>query len=420
MKKIVIGMTGPTGSGKSTVGKLLCEKGFKIVDADKTARRVTEKGSPTLGELCSEFGDDILLGNGELDRAELAKRAFADKESLEKLNSITHPAIINLIKEEISALQDSGETRIVLDAPQLFEASAQNLCDCVISVLADKETRLERIMARDNISQEQALSRINAQKSDEFFTENSDFVIYNNSDTEALTPQIDLMLEKTLEELKMDTASATDCRPISENPETQAKISRSDEKTSKRKLAVFGLLAVFVVGFIVGAIVFLTSSKYTDVIDRSIELCQNPTTQTIEEVYPEQMWDYLIKDRYSKLDPTITSAEDIIEKHLFEQTKEIGTRMTADFGRDWNISYEIISKEQLGKDERNEIVTDLENTLSRQVKIKKAYHINLSYSISGTKTSDGFMSFTAVKISGEWYAVEKIPNSGWRLTVLEF
>lgn len=195
MKKIVIGMTGPTGSGKSTVGKLLCERGFKIVDADKVARRVTEKGSPTLSELCSAFGDDILLASGELDRAELAKRAFADKQSLEKLNSITHPAIIALIRSEIASLQASGEEKIILDAPQLFEAGADTLCDYIISVLADMETRLGRIMARDNISREQALSRINAQKSDEFFVENSSLVIYNDSDTEALIPQINKLSE---------------------------------------------------------------------------------------------------------------------------------------------------------------------------------------------------------------------------------
>ena len=199
MKRIVIGMTGPTGSGKSTVGRLLCERGFKIVDADKVARRVTEKGSPALCELCCAFGDDILLDSGELDRKELAKRAFADSDSLATLNSITHPAIIGLIEQEIAQLANQGERKIILDAPQLFEAGADKLCGFVLSVLADRETRLDRIMARDSISREQANARINAQKSDEFFVENSDFVIYNNADPEALKPQIDAFVEKISE-----------------------------------------------------------------------------------------------------------------------------------------------------------------------------------------------------------------------------
>ena len=196
MKNIVIGMTGPTGSGKSTVGHMLREKGFKIVDADKVARRVTEKGSPTLWELCSAFGDDIMLESGELNRAELAKRAFADSDSLATLNSITHPAIIRLIEQEIAQLANQGEGKIILDAPQLFEAGADKLCGFVLSVLADRQTRLARIMSRDGITKEQADARINAQKTDEFFVENSDFVIYNNTNTDALKPQIEAFVNK--------------------------------------------------------------------------------------------------------------------------------------------------------------------------------------------------------------------------------
>lgn len=417
---IVIGMTGPTGSGKSTVGKLLCEKGFKIVDADKVARRVTEKGSPVLSELCSVFGDDILLGSGELDRAVLAKKAFSGKESLEKLNSITHPAIIELIKQEIDALKASGETKIILDAPQLFEAGAQSLCDFILSVLADKEIRLERIKLRDNITDEQALSRINAQKSDKFFIENSDFVIYNNSDTGTMTPQIDLLLSKILEVRKVGT-NFDNCQPFSINPETQANIESVNKRPSpKKRFALLGAIAVCVIAVIAVGIILLTSNGYTEVIDKSLELYKNPSTQTIEEIYPEQMWDFLLNDRYSVIDDSIDDVDDIIEKYLLTETQEISKKISADYGEAWEFEYEIISEKKLDKEVVEQIANDLEKATSREMKVKKAYKINISYAISGTKTTENFASFTAIKIDSDWYTVETYPEIGWRITVLEF
>lgn len=405
---IVIGMTGPTGSGKSTVGKLLCEKGFKIVDADKVARRVTEKGSPVLAALSSAFGDDILLESGELDRAALAEKAFSDKENLDKLNSITHPAIIDLIKQEIETLKSNGENRIILDAPQLFEAGAQKLCDFILSVLADKEIRLERIKLRDNISDEQALSRINAQKSDDFFVEKSDFVIYNNWDAESLPAQIDLLIEQISSTQKKVT-----------KPEAQPNETADKKPFSKKKIAIWGAIAAVVVAAAV-VIILLTSRGYTKVIDKSLDLYKNPSTQTIEEIYPEQMWDFLLTDRYSTIDDSVKSVSDIIEKYLLTETQEIGQKMSQDFGADWNFEYEIISKQKLDKDIVEQIANDLEKATNRSMKVKKAYKINVSYTISGKQTTENFMSFTAVKIDSDWYTVETYPDIGWRITVLEF
>ena len=402
----VIGMTGPTGSGKSTVGKLLLEKGFKIVDADKVARRVTEKGSPTLAVLCSAFGDDILLENGELDRALLAKRAFADKESLEKLNSITHPAIIELIRQEIEALKTSGETKIVLDAPQLFEAGAQSLCDFILSVLADKETRLERIKNRDNITDEQALSRINAQKSDEFFVENSDLVIYNNSDTEALIPQIDLLSQK-LEVRRVGTDSVAQTK------------NENQAYSPKKKIAIFATIAACVVALIVGIILVVTGRGYTKVLDKTLDIYKNPTVENIKAVFPKQTWDFLVSVRYASVDENVKTAEDIIRTYTLPEAERFSKKVDKDFGENWSFEYDIILAQKLSDEVCNQIEADLGKSAVGKIKVKKAYRVNLSYKINGTKTKEGFMDFVAIKIDGEWYTAEQLAD-GWKIAMLDF
>ena len=93
IKAIIVGLTGQTGAGKSTVGQMLSNIGFFSIDCDKLSRLVTSKGSPVLSELALEFGEDIIKNDGELDRKLLAKRAFATKEDTERLNNVTHPAI---------------------------------------------------------------------------------------------------------------------------------------------------------------------------------------------------------------------------------------------------------------------------------------------------------------------------------------
>ena len=176
---MIIGLTGQTGAGKSSVSKILLKKGLFVVDCDEVSREITKKGSQTNLELAAAFGEDIILENGELNRALLAKRAFSNPENTALLNSITHPKIIDLIKEKI----ESTDSRyIVLDAPTLFESGADKLCDKIICVIADKEIRIKRISERDSLSCEQINARISAQKEDEFYINRSDAVIYNNSD----------------------------------------------------------------------------------------------------------------------------------------------------------------------------------------------------------------------------------------------
>ena len=173
---IIIGLTGPTGAGKSSLTPVAENRGFKVIDCDKTARQAVEKGTKGLMALVNTFGEDILFSDGSLNRKTLAEKAFSTPEKTELLNKTLLPFITELVLKECEG------DKILLDAPTLFESGLDAKCTATIGVLADRETRLERIKSRDNISEVEALTRINAGKTDEFYKENADFVIYNNGD----------------------------------------------------------------------------------------------------------------------------------------------------------------------------------------------------------------------------------------------
>lgn len=175
----IIGLTGQTGAGKSTVAKILEENGLFIINADSVAHEVVEKGEPTLAKLSDSFGEDIINPDGTLNRKLLAKRAFSSRENTDLLNSITHPAITERIRLKISKAFENGENAIVLDAPQLFESGENEMCDIVVTVTSPLTIRLNRIMSRDDVSEEEAMLRINAQHSEEYYIKNSDIVIRN-------------------------------------------------------------------------------------------------------------------------------------------------------------------------------------------------------------------------------------------------
>lgn len=171
---VVLGLVGPTGAGKSTVARTLEKLGCRIVDCDAVAREVTDTCEPCLEELCREFGADIRK-EGQLDRRLLASRAFSTKEKTERLNQITHPWICKKSLERIEAFRKEEAPAVLLDAPLLFEAKMEGICDFILAVVAPSEVRLERILARDGISRELALSRIKAQQSSEYYKKRSDF-----------------------------------------------------------------------------------------------------------------------------------------------------------------------------------------------------------------------------------------------------
>lgn len=192
----IIGLTGPTGSGKSTVALEAVKLGFTVIDCDKEAKQVVENDLAVLTALCEAFGRDILDQNRKLDRKALAKKAFSTEQGTQKLNSITLPVIIEHISGKIDVCRASGVRKLLLDAPTLYESGADKLCDSVIAVLADKEIRKKRIIERDNLTNEQADVRLAASKPDDFYTSKTEHIIYNVGEAQELCKDAISILNK--------------------------------------------------------------------------------------------------------------------------------------------------------------------------------------------------------------------------------
>ena len=176
--KLIFGLMGGSGCGKTSVGEMFIGLGAEIIDCDLISRSIMKKESPCLAEVCNTFGNNIIDKNGELKRRVLGDIVFSDKKKLAVLNKITHKYIYN---EVVSRIEKSVCDFIGMDGAVLIGSGVDTLCECMISVVSDKEIRLNRIITRDNITEKQALERINSQKSNNFYIENSDYVIYNNS-----------------------------------------------------------------------------------------------------------------------------------------------------------------------------------------------------------------------------------------------
>ena len=186
----IIGLTGQSGAGKSTASRLLEDNGFTVINADWLVSKIYQSNSPCLKTIAAVFGDDIIKPDGIPDRKLLAERAFSSKAQTALLSSIVHPFVTAELFSELKKAAQSGISEVIYDAPQLFESNTDVICDKIISVVADESVRLRRICSRDNITTGAALLRMNAQLSEEFFRDNSDYVLENNSDLDALNTQI--------------------------------------------------------------------------------------------------------------------------------------------------------------------------------------------------------------------------------------
>ena len=144
---LVIGLTGGIGSGKSTVARMLAERGAVVLDADAFAREALDKDTPELGKVFERFGSEVVGAEGRLDRRALASIVFADERARRDLEAIVHPYVGKRIADGI-AENSEGDSLIVLESPLLIEMGTNRICDVVIVVTASADTRVARLIAR--------------------------------------------------------------------------------------------------------------------------------------------------------------------------------------------------------------------------------------------------------------------------------
>ena len=189
---ITVGLTGPSGAGKSMASAVAAEKGFFVIDCDKTARKAVEPGTPGLSALVSAFGKGILDAGGFLNRKELASAAFSSAEKTELLNKTLLPHIAALIEPELC------REYVLLDAPTLYESGLDKKCDITVAVLADVSERTEQIIRRDGLTLNEARLRISAGKPDSFYLERADKILYNNGDFKSFLNDANELFDKII------------------------------------------------------------------------------------------------------------------------------------------------------------------------------------------------------------------------------
>lgn len=194
-KKIILGITGGFGSGKSTVAGMFKSGNTKIIDADSLAHGLMRPGSRVYKKIISAFGRGILGKKKAIDRRRLGKIVFLNKEKLGKLNRIVHPQVIRLLKKQI---KDSGRKIIILDVPLLIEAGLKDLANKIIVVKAAREKQVQRLIKKTSLGREDILRRINAQHPLSRKLRIADFIIDNSGTIKQTEKQVESLKRRLL------------------------------------------------------------------------------------------------------------------------------------------------------------------------------------------------------------------------------
>ena len=186
---LVLGLTGNIGCGKSSVSTIFMENNIKVVDADIVARQIFDDKN-LLNEVFSTFGESIKNQDGSLNRRALGNIVFNDDEKLILLNNLTHPKIKQKILSKVEEYKNQGEKIVVIDAALLIEDDYIPYIQKLILITCRKEIQINRIIARDNCTKEEAISRINSQMSQEDKAKFADYIIDNSGSFENLEQQV--------------------------------------------------------------------------------------------------------------------------------------------------------------------------------------------------------------------------------------
>lgn len=186
---LVLGLTGNIGCGKSSVSTIFMENNIKVVDADIVARQIFDDKN-LLNEVFSTFGESIKNQDGSLNRRALGNIVFNDDEKLILLNNLTHPKIKQKILSKVEEYKNQGEKIVVIDAALLIEDDYIPYIQKLILITCRKEIQINRIIARDNCTKEEAISRINSQMSQEERVKFADYIIDNSNSFEELQKKV--------------------------------------------------------------------------------------------------------------------------------------------------------------------------------------------------------------------------------------
>ena len=186
-QKFVVGLTGGIASGKTTVANLFAEFGIELVDADVIAREVVAKGSAGLSAIVEHFGDEILLANGQLDRATLRNKVFNNETQRLWLNNLLHPMIRQKMLDQVQA---STSKYVIMVVPLLFENQLDSLVSTTLVVDISPELQISRTMQRDGVSQKQVEHILASQMSRQQRIDKANHIIDNQGDIELLRSQV--------------------------------------------------------------------------------------------------------------------------------------------------------------------------------------------------------------------------------------